>query len=160
MAVPLTAIVFFEVRNDKDRGNLILTIRREEAPDIIAFFKYHHQAINQHPEQVQQIVGQSKPTTRTKTIKVDVLGFIRQYWDGAYFEFKGVKLITTENQSARVYSRLVNKEVGKIKQKQTIAESKEKKLEEKNKKIRQGLASAEAKFQQERAKRIAEVMKK
>lgn len=155
---PITAFVFFEIRNDKDRGNLILTVRRQEG-DEVCFFKYHHQAINQHPEQMQQIVLSSKPTTRTKTIRVDIMGFIRNYWNGTSFEFKGVQMNTTRKQSAKIYERLLNKDVGKMKRKETIAESKQKKVEANNKKIRDKLQEDEAKFQAERAKRLAELMK-
>lgn len=154
----LTAYVFFEIRNDKDRGNLILTARRYEDNDV-CFFNYHHQAINQHPEQMQQIVALSKPTTRTKTIRVDIMGFLRNYWNGTSFEFKGVQMNTTQLQSAKVYKRLLNKEVGIMKRKETIAESKQKKVEEKKKKIAEKLQKAEAAFQEEQAKRLADLMK-
>lgn len=156
---PMTANVVIEIRNDKDRGNLILTIRREDE-DNVYFFKYHHQAVHHHPEQIQQIVASSKPTTRTKSIKVNILGFMRQYWNGSFFEFKGVELNSAGKQSTKVYNRLLNKEVGKIKRKQTIEESKQIKLQQKNDKIRQKILDDEAAFQIERAKRITELMKR
>lgn len=148
----MTEEVLFEIKNDKDRGNLILTVR-QNGNDNVWFFKYHHQPISQHPEIVQQIVGASKPTARTKTIRVNIMDFQRQYWNGKSFEFKGVVLNSMEKEKTEVYNRLINKEVGAKKRKQTIEESKQKKLEAKKNK----LVADEAAFQAERALRIAEL---
>lgn len=150
------AAVLFEIRNDKDRGTLILTVRKN-GDDTVFFFKYHHQPINQHPEIMQRIVGESKPTTRTKTIKVNIMDFLRQYWNGTSFEFKGVVMNSTAAEKSKVFNRLLNKEIGAKKRKQTIEESKQKKLEEKNAKVRSKWTQDEAEFQAERAMRIAEL---
>lgn len=149
-------LVIFEVRHDIDRGILVLTIRSEEMSHNVHFFKYHHQPIDQHPEQIQDIVRQTKPTSRTKSVVIDISSLLAQYWNvsGEFFEFKGVKLNSTEKQIAKVQERKINKEVGAIKRKQTIETTK------KNKKqaMKDKLASDEAAFQLERAKRIKAAM--
>ncbi|KAG4079356.1 hypothetical protein HA402_008048 [Bradysia odoriphaga] len=154
---PLTAMVFFEVRNDKDRGNLVLTIRKEGNADV-HFFRFHHQPVKHHPEQIQQIIQQSKPSARTKSIKVDIISFGRQYWSGTDFEFKGVKLNSTKKQASTVYNRLINKEVGLLKRKKTVEETKQKKIKEKNGKMTRKFQEEESAFQIERARRIASAM--
>lgn len=154
----MSDIVLFEIRNDKDRGNLILTVRRVDE-DNVWFFQYQHQPITQHPENVQEIVRTSKPSLRTKTIKVNITDFIRHYWNGKSFEFKAVQLNSSGKQIAKVYERLANKEVGAAKRNITMKESKEKKLEEKNNKLREKRQKDEAAFQVEKAKRITELFR-
>lgn len=151
-----TAFVFFEVRNDKNRGNLVLTIRSAEKLEDVHFFRYHHQTLDQHPEQMQNIVQRAGPTIRTKSIKVDIFPFLIQYWNltGKFFEFKGVKLNSSEQQVSMVYERRIKKEVGIIKRKKTILNSKEQKLAKKNQQMLAKLQSDEQKFQVERAERI------
>lgn len=148
--------VIFEVRNDKDRGILVLTISLQETSYNVHFFKHHHQPINQHPEQIQRIVREAKPTTRTKSVKVDITSFAPQYWNvtGKFFEFKGMKLNSTEHQLLKVQESKINKEIGAIKRKKTFEASKK----NKNQAIREKLVSDEAKFQLERAKRIKTAM--
>lgn len=150
------AIVFFEVRNDKDRGNLILTVRPQQISGNVNFFRYNHQPIDQHPEQMRLIVKHSNPTMRTKTIKVDIMPFLIQYWNFAdsFFEFKGVKMNNTEQQISIVQNRRTNKEVAQIKRRKTIQDSKQRKVVDKNLQIVQKLQSDEEKFQIERAERI------
>lgn len=154
-----TAIVVLEVRNDKDRGNLVVTIRKLESEDVY-FFKHHHQPINKHPEQIQRLVELSKPTTRTKSINVNIMAFVTQYFNVSKlaFEFKGVKLNSSNQQVSKVFNLRINKEIGILKRKQTIANTKEEKLAEKNRKILEKLASDEARFQAERAERIVTAM--
>lgn len=139
-----------------DRGNLVVTIRALNSQNVF-FFKYHHQPIDQHPEQVQHLVRLSKPTIRTKSIKVDIQSFITQYYNVSekVFEFRGVPLNSTNQQVSKVMDRRINKEVGILKRKKTVEERKDAKTAEKNKKFLEKLASDEAKFQEERAKRIA-----
>lgn len=149
--------VIFEVRNDKDRGNLVLTIRSQEMSDNVHFFKYHHQPINQHPEQIQRVVRQAKPTVRTKSVKIDIISFSAHYWNvsGKFFEFKGVKLDSTEHQLFKVQERRINKDIAATKRKHTIEVSKK---QDKNQAIREKLARDEENFQLERAKRIKAAM--
>lgn len=71
----INPFVIFEVRLDIDRGIIILTIRKDEQ-DNVCFFRFHHQTIDCHPEQVQQIVRSHKLTVRTKSIKVNIYGFL------------------------------------------------------------------------------------
>lgn len=149
-------LVKFEVRNDKDRGILVLTISLEEMSYNVHFFKYHHQPIDQHPEQIQRIVRHARPTTRTKSVVVDITSFSALYWNvsGGFFEFKGIKLDSSENQILKAQKTRINKEVGAIKRKQTI----EAKKKDKQEAIREKLARDEAEFQLERARRIKEAV--
>lgn len=155
---PDTAFVFLEIRNDKDRGNLILTITPEEL-SAVSFFDYQHQPVSRHPEQIQEIVRKAKPTTRTKSIRVDIMPFLSQYYNvaGKFFEFKARKMNSTEQQNSQVRTMRLNKEIGALKRKRTVAELKEQRIIEKNRKIREEMAKDEEKFQQERAERLAAV---
>lgn len=155
-----TAFVVFEVINDKDRGNLALTIK-PHGLDTLFFFKYHHQPIDQHPEQIQRIVQRSKPTSRKKSIKINIMPFLNEYWNvsGKFFEFKSIKLNSTSQQLAKVQERRINKEIGMMKRKNTLKEAKDRKILAENKKIRDKLDEDEAAFQVERARRIAAAMK-
>lgn len=146
------SLTVFEVRNDIDRGNLVLTISLEGMSHNVHFFKHHHQPINQHPEQIQRIVRQAKPTTRTKSVKVNITSFLPIYWNvsGKHFEFKGVKLNCTEYQLFKVQETRINKEIGAIKRKKTIEASSKNKIQS----IREKMEIDEEKFQLERAKRI------
>lgn len=151
-----SCLVKFEVRNDSDRGILVLTISLQENLDNEHFFQFHHQPINQHPEQIQGIIRQAKPSIRTKSVNVDISAFSALYWNmpGKFFEFKGTKLNSTENQILKLQQSKINKEVGAIKRKKTVEAS------TKNKKqtIREKLQKDEEKFQLERAKRVKEAM--
>lgn len=153
------AIVVLNVLNDKDRGNLVISIRKSDNEDTY-FFKYDHQPLAKHPEQIQHLVRTSKPTTRAKSITVNIMDFITQYCNltSGMFEFRGVKLNSTSQQVATVIDRRINKELGIMKRKKTIADGKAAKVDEKNRKIREKLLSDEAAFQQERARRIVEAM--
>ncbi len=155
--VPVKFCVIFEVRNDKDLGILILTIR-SATQNIAHFFKQHQQPIRQHPEQVQEIVRKCYPTTRKKCIQIDMTEFVRQYWNGLSFEFKGIKLNSTTQQAQKVYDRLINKAIGTEKRKKTIQESKQQKIDVKNNAIRLVWKKAENVFQLERARRLAELL--
>lgn len=41
----INPFVIFEVKLDKDRGIVVLTIRKEEE-DEVHFFRFHHQPLN------------------------------------------------------------------------------------------------------------------
>lgn len=153
------ADVVFEVRNDKCRGNIVVTIRPKDCKDVF-FFKYHHQPIKQHPEQIQDLVEMSKPTIRTKSIKVNIMPFLSEYWNQTknVFEFKGVELNSTKQQVLKVHERRINKEIGILKRKKTIEEKKIQARNEENKVILQKLISDEEMFQAKRAERIREAM--
>lgn len=95
MEDPFVCRVIFEVKNDKNLGILILTVRN--ADNVTHFFRDNHQSLNQHPEQVREAVKQNLPVVgRKKNVRVDIAGFLRQYWNGNTFEFKGVRLNSTE----------------------------------------------------------------
>ncbi len=148
----INPFVVFEVKLDKDRGIIVLTIRKEEYDDVW-FFRFHHQPLNCHPEQVQQTIRSHNITSRTKSIKVNIYGFLYHYWNEEVesFEFKGVKLNSTTQQLAKVQHRKINKEIAGLKRKETVRKNQQDKLElqkELNEKL-------ENEFQLERAKRIA-----
>ncbi len=149
-------LVKIEVRNDKDRGILVLTICLEEMSYNVHFFKYHHQPIDQHPEQIQRIVRQARPTIRTKSVFVDITPFSAIYWNvtDRFFEFKGVKLNSSENQIHKAQETKISKEIGAIKRKLTN----EAKKKDKQQAIREKLANDEKEFQLKRARRVKEAM--
>lgn len=70
----------------------------------------------------------------------------------------GVKLNSTDDQVAKVHRRLVNKELGAIKRKDTIEVKNQQKVAQMQNKIQAKLEQDERNFQTERAKRIAELM--
>lgn len=151
-------IVILKVTNHKELGILILSIC-QAGSDSISYFKPYQQPLRKHPEEIREIVKNANPTSRKKSIKVDISDFLREYWNGTEFEFKGVKLKSTEEQTQMVYQRLMNKELGAVKRKHTIEENKKRKAEEVDQKLREKRLKAEELFQSERAFRIAEVWK-
>lgn len=136
----MSAQIVLQVRYDKELGILILTIRKEEN-ETTYHFKQHHQVLRRHPIQVQELIKRSKPTARIKSVTIDALPFLRQYWNGKTFEFMGAKLNTAEDENAKVYDRLLNKEIGTKKRLATIKAKK--------------LAKDELAFQEKRAQRLA-----
>lgn len=157
MEGPLTFRVIFEVKNDKHLGILILTIRGA-GNNAIYFFREHQQPLSQHPEQVREAVKKNLPCIgRKKNVQVNIMEFVRQYWNGNTFEFKGVILNSTEMQSDKVIDRMVNKHVAAVKRSKTVDDNKQKKIDEKNEAIRLKFKKGEEKFQLERAKRLAEL---
>ncbi len=151
-------MVLFDVKNHKELGILVLSIR-ETGRDNVFFFKPHQQPLRHHPEQIREIVKDANPTARKKSIKVNISAFARVYWNGTEFQFMGVKLKSTEERIEKVYQRLINKELGAIKRKDTIEANAKKKAEEMDQILRAKQRKAEKLFQTERAMRIAEVMK-
>lgn len=150
--------VVFEAKLDKDRGIIILTIRKQEN-DNVCFFRFHHQPITCHPEQVQQIIRSNKVTARTKSIKVNVFSFLSHYWNesGQCFEFKGIKLNSTAQQTATIQSARINKEIVLLKRQHTGTGTKQQKHKEKMDTLAKKLQEEETLFQIKRAERIAEV---
>lgn len=157
MERPIKALVVFEVRNDRNLGVLVSTIRCSEK-NIVHFFREHHQPVKQHPEQVQEIIRKKCPAVgRKKNVQIDITHFYRQYSNGIDFEFKGVVLNSTTKQVNAVYSRVLNKQIGTQKRLKTIKEAKQEKIEKMNAAIRLKLEEAEERFQSERAKRLVEL---
>lgn len=152
----INPFVIFEVKLDKDRGIVVLTIRKEEE-DEVHFFRFHHQPLNCHPEQLQMAIRSSKVTARTKSFKINIYEYCAHYYnsDKKCFEFKGVKLNSNVQQLKKVLNTRINKEVSLIKRKEADTkgrkEAKMEAMKEKNNKF-------EEEFQKERAKRIAEAM--
>lgn len=157
MEAPITADAIFEVRNDKTDGILVLSIQCA-LKKIPHFFREHHQPIRQHPEQVQEIVKKNRPSVgHKKKIQIDVAEFLELYFVGDQFEFKGVLLRSATMQVDEVYQRKLNRQIGAAKRLKTMNETKQRKIEEKNARILSDRQVAEQKFQEERAKRLAEL---
>lgn len=148
--------VVFEVKLEKDRGIVVLTIRKEEEEEV-HFFRFHHQPLSCHPEQLQAAIRSNKVTARTKSVTVNIYGYCAHYWNGAknYFEFKGVQLNSNVQQLRTVMNTRINKEIGVLKRKASGGTSRKEAeieaLKEKNDQF-------EKEFQEERAKRIAAAM--
>lgn len=136
----MKALIVLQITNDREHGILVKTIRKKDE-ETIYFFKTHHQKLWRHPIQVQEIVKRSKPTARAKSVTIDALPFLRQYWDGTTFQFMGVKLTSSDYQNNKTYDRLLNKEIGVKKRLATLKAKK--------------LAKDEQLFQERRAQRIA-----
>lgn len=156
----INPFVVFEVKLDKDRGILVLTIRKEEKDDV-CFFRFHHQPLNCHLEQVQQVIRSQKVTARRKSVKVNIYSFFSHYWNEQkkHFEFKGIKLNSTGQQMVDMQERQINKEIrlmNRREARETV--TKEQKEAEKWKKLTEKYAEQEAQFQLRRAKRIAEAV--
>lgn len=147
--------VIFEVRNDKDRGLLIESLK---APDSdVYFFKRDDQPLRRHCEQMQIIVRKAN-VLRSKKLKVDLSEFIHEYYRSAdkSIVFRATKLKSVTQQIEKVHEMTINKEVGVMKRKSTIAQNKEAKIAEKQEKILAKMKENEEKFQVERKKRIDE----
>lgn len=149
----INPFVVFEVKLDKDRGIIVLTIRKYELEDVW-FFRFHHQPLKCHPEQLQQVIRSHNITSRTKSVKVNIFGYLSHYWneEDKCFQFKGVKLNSSKHQLAKAQNCKINKEIASLKRKEAVRTNQQlklKDLKEKNEKL-------EEEFQLERAKRIKE----
>lgn len=93
---------------------------------------------------------------RSKQVRVDLSEFLHEYHRAAdnSIVFKAAKLNSVTQQIEKVQALRLNKELGAIKRKITIASNKEAKVAEKNKKILQKYKEDEKNFQAERIKRI------
>lgn len=123
-----TLILEFTVRNDKFRGFLI---EKFVKGDIECFFKYQDQPVQRHCQEIQKIV-RSADVKQTKKICIDVAGIRYEYFFENKPTFRGCPLITSHSQIDKVVALVVNKEVGVLKRRATIAQNKAKKLEERN----------------------------
>jgi hypothetical protein len=158
MAEPFRAIGTFGIRNDKYRGLLVETFESQNGN--VYFFKYQHQPIHIHCEQMQNIVRAAN-ITRAKKIKVDITSFLHEYYrkEDDTFYFKANKLNSANDQVQKVQHMRINKEIGIAKRKNTIADNKQSKIVEKNTKLLAKLAEDEKNFQKERIERINVMMK-
>ncbi len=147
--------VIFEVRNDKDRGLLIESLK---APDSdVYLFKRDDQPLRRHCEQMQIIVRKAN-VLRSKKLKVDLSEFIHEYYRSAdkSIVFRATKLKSVTQQIEKVHEMTINKELGVMKRKSTLAQNKAAKIAEKQEKILAKIKENEEKFQAERKKRIDE----
>lgn len=149
----INPFVVLEVKLDKDRGIIVLTIRKEEHDDV-CFFRFHHQTLKCYPEQLQQVIRSHNITARTKSVKVNIYGYLSHYWneEDKCFEFKGVKLNSSKQQLAKVQNYKINKEIASLKRKETVRTNQQEKLKD----LKEKNAKLEEEFQLERAERIAE----
>lgn len=151
------ANVVFGVRNDKYRGLLVESLKAPSSN--VFFFKYEDQPLTRHCEQMQTIV-RSANVKRCKQIHVDISPFLHEYFNLSddTFMFRANKMNSVNQQIQKVQNMRTNKEIGILKRKITIADSKKAKEEEKHKKVLEKWRKDEENFQIERAKRIAELM--
>lgn len=117
----IRTIAKFGVRNDKNRGLLVETIEAENGD--IYFFQFRDQPIERHCEQLQNIV-RSEKVKRSKNISVNISPFIHEYYLGRVVQFKGTKLNSVSQQVQKVQQITINKEIGAMKRKNTIADKK------------------------------------
>lgn len=149
MEQPSKLIVIFGVRYSKDRGILIETIStiNEEV-----FFKFHHQPLNRHCEQVQNLIRAAN-VKRAKKVTMDITMFSYEYFQNNTFMFKGTALKSEKSQIGQVCDLILNKEIGALKRRNTITANKAKNIQEMNAKME----AAEIDFQNKRARRIHEL---
>ena len=95
-----------------------------------------------------------------RKVKVDISGFVTEYLsckDKSVW-FKGIKLDLVNQQISKTLSKLINIDVGAIKRANTIQANKVAKADEKKKTLEVRQALVEKTFQEERAKRIHQLM--
>lgn len=142
-------IAKFGVRNDKNRGLLLQTIETSDGDDIY-FFKYRDQPIERHCEQMQNIV-RSAGVRRSKMMLVDLSPFLHEYCSGGSIMFKGTKLNSVNQRVQKIQQMTINKEIGALKRKQTMANKNHAKIAAKEQ-------QDEANFLAERGRKIKELV--
>jgi hypothetical protein len=146
------SVVEFTVRNDRYRGILI---EQMEYNDDIYFFKHQDMPIHRHCEQIQRIVG-TVGVQRSKKIRVDATEFSYEYFADNVPRFKGCLLHSTKLQMKKVADSFINKEIGAKKRSITVAQNKGRKHHEKKNIFWERMQEADAYYQAERKKRMAE----
>lgn len=149
-------IIRFGVRNCKTRGILIESMTYNELD--VFFFNYRDQPLDRHCVQMQNIVRKAN-VKRTKIIDVDISEFIYEYYNAAekVYKFRGTKLTSNGQQFTNAANLSIKKEIGNLKRKETIADKKQKKIDEHNRKLIEKFESQERLFQMQRAKLITEM---
>lgn len=119
-------MAIFGVRNDKNRGLLIETLKAPNSD--VYFFKYSDQPLTRHCEQMQAVVRKAN-VIRSKKLQVDLAEFLHEYYRNAdnSIVFRATKLNSVSQQVEKVNEMRLNKEIGAIKRKKTLSEAKEKK---------------------------------
>ncbi len=150
--------VHFGVRNCKLRGVIIESIQFNDCDDVY-FFKYHNQSIDNHCLQVQNIMRRAN-VKRAKKIKVDISDFVHEYFNPAHGTvwFKGIKLESSTQQLIKTMTKQMNIDVGVKKRIFTNHDNKAAKAAEKRNNINLKAERVEKVFQEERAKRIHELV--
>lgn len=151
-------IVTFGVRNCKLRGVLIESVDFK-AGDVY-YFKYQNQPLNSHCLQMQNII-QASNVKRSKKVAVDISEFIHHYYDVArkIVWFDGIKLDSSGKQIEKILNKRLNIDIGTKKRIYTMNDKKGTKAAAKKESLDRRNAIAEKAFQEERAKRIAELVK-
>ncbi len=152
MAPPIIGI--FGIRNDKQRGLLIETLKIKDE----YFFKYQDQPVDRHCQQMQNILA-SHNIKRSKKISVDITPFLTEYYrsDLDTIMFKGTGLNSSNKQMECATQMAINRKIGVLKRKKTMAAKEQTKMTEENEKKKTKLAKDEALFQVQRAMEICEL---
>lgn len=146
-------IVEFTVRNDKDRG---LLIEKFDYKDDTYFFKHQDMPVSRHCEQVQRII-RSVGVQRTKKIRIDTTEFSFEYFADEVPSFKFCRLNSVNAQMRKAADSYINKEIGIKKRNVTVAQNKQRKIEQKNSAISFRMNAAQRYFVEERNRRFVEV---
>lgn len=152
MAPPIIGI--FGIRNDKQRGLLIETLKIKDE----YFFKYQDQPVDRHCQQMQNMLA-SHNIKRSKKISVDITPFLTEYYrsDLDIIMFKGTGLNSSKKQMESATQMAINRKIGVLKRKKTMAAKEQTKITEENEKKKTKLAKDEALFQVQRAMEICEL---
>ncbi len=150
-------IVLFGVRNCKSRGVLIESIDIGDGDTY--FFKFHNQLITSHCVQIQNIM-RAADIKKSRKVQVDISEFITEYWDAPrnIVWFKGIKLDSANQQISKTMMKRLNIDIGVKKRCFTINDAKATKAVEKQRKLEEKSAAVEKCFQEERAKRIHQLL--
>lgn len=146
----------FGVRNDKNRGILIETLELLESK--VCYFKYQDQPLNNHCPEVQTIIRAAN-VQRSRKLHIDITAFSYEYFRASdqTVMFRETKLTSEYDRIEKVYTMRLKKEAGIAKRKITIAENRQKNMDEKNMKVTTMLEAAEMKYQAERTRRFNEL---
>lgn len=154
------AEVIFTVFKHKTEGLLIKSIREANSQNEF-YFRTKDQPIDRHCPFIQEAIKKAN-VKGTKGVLVDLTDCVSLYVntvDGS-FQYNAVKLKSTQDELIRQYQLRINKEIGQIKRKFTMEDKKnEEPPSVYNARLKAKYAAEEAMFQQERARRIDEVMR-
>lgn len=145
--------VEFHIRNDKSRGILIESFTHMNNE---YFLKHTDQCIDRHSDRMQKIFKQAAVKT-TKKLLVDITEFYYEYFWENVPSFKGCKLNSTINQMTSLAQLHINKNIGIVKRQATMANNKQKKIDEKNRNIAERMKLADDYYNAELKKRMLEV---
>lgn len=145
--------VEFHIRNDKYRGILIESFTHMNNE---YFLKHTDQCIDRHSDKMQKIFKQAAVKT-TKKLLVDITEFYYEYFWANVPSFKGCKLNSTMNQLTSLAQLHINKQIGIGKRQATMANNKQKKIDEKNRIIAERMKLADDYYKKQLEQRKLEV---